>query len=69
MHGGSGAMRHPQAPRKTHQLMDPSRQRDRRRILRLFRPVPVPAQAVLALIVVSSAISMINPFLIRDGAR
>jgi ATP-binding cassette subfamily B protein len=64
--GGGSAMRQFRTPeKKTPELLDPSRQRDRRRILRLFRPYRFRLSAVLALIIVSSAISMINPFLIR----
>jgi ATP-binding cassette subfamily B protein len=48
-------------------LMDPSRKRDRRRIMRLFRPYRLRLSAVLLLIVVSAGISMINPFLIRTA--
>jgi len=64
--GGGGAMRQFRTPdKKPPQLMDPSRQRDRRRILRLFRPYRFRLAAVLVLIIISSAISMINPFLIK----
>jgi ATP-binding cassette, subfamily B, bacterial len=70
MHGaGAGsAMRQFRTPdRKPPELMDPSRKRDRRRIMRLFRPYRFRLAAVLLLIVVSSAISMLNPFLIRTA--
>jgi ATP-binding cassette, subfamily B, bacterial len=64
--GGGNAMRQFRTPeKKTPQLMDPSRQRDRRRILRLFRPYRFRLSAVLVLIIISSAISMVNPFLIK----
>jgi ATP-binding cassette subfamily B protein len=64
--GGGSAMRQFRTPeKKTPELMDPSRQRDRRRILRLFRPYRFRLTAVLALIIVSSGISMTNPFLIK----
>jgi ATP-binding cassette, subfamily B, bacterial len=64
--GGGNAMRQFRTPeKKTPQLMDPSRQRDRRRILRLFRSYRFRLAAVLVLIIISSAISMINPFLIK----
>jgi ATP-binding cassette subfamily B protein len=50
---------------KPPQLMDPTRQRDGRRILALFKPYRVRLVIVLALIVVSSAVSIANPFLLR----
>ena len=46
--------------------MDPTRPRDRHRILALFRPYRVRLTIVLLLIVVSSGVSMLNPFLLRD---
>jgi ATP-binding cassette subfamily B protein len=46
--------------------MDPTRPRDRHRILALFRPYRVRLTIVLVLIVVSSGVSMLNPFLLRD---
>jgi ATP-binding cassette subfamily B protein len=48
-------------------LMDPSRRRDGRRILRLFRPYRWRLTGVLVMIVVSAAVSMLNPFLVRDA--
>ncbi len=57
--GGSG-------DRKPPPLMDPSRERDRHRILALFRPYRARLTAVLVLIVFSAGISMLNPFLLRD---
>ncbi|MDQ6778642.1 MAG: ABC transporter ATP-binding protein/permease [Actinomycetota bacterium] len=45
--------------------MDPTRERDRRRILRLFAPYKRRLFAVLALIVFGSGLSMISPFLIK----
>ena len=45
--------------------MDPERQRDRHRILALFRPYRWRLAAVTGLIVVSSGVSMISPFLLR----
>jgi ATP-binding cassette subfamily B protein len=66
--GGGNAMRQFRTPeKKPPALMDPSRKRDRRRIIRLFRPYRFRLTAVLLLIIVSSGISMINPFLIRDA--
>jgi ATP-binding cassette, subfamily B, bacterial len=46
--------------------MDPTRPRDRHRILALFKPYRVRLTVVLLLIVVSSGVSMLNPFLLRD---
>jgi ATP-binding cassette subfamily B protein len=46
-------------------LMDPTRERDGRRILRLFRPYRRRLAAVLALIVISSGLGMVSPFLLR----
>ncbi len=46
-------------------LLDPGRERDGRRIMRLFSPYRVRLSSVLALIVFSSAVSMIQPFLLR----
>jgi ATP-binding cassette subfamily B protein len=66
--GGGNALRQFRTPdRKAPELMDPSRKRDRRRIMRLFGPYRFRLTAVLLLIVVSSAISMSSPFLIRDA--
>jgi ATP-binding cassette subfamily B protein len=47
-------------------LMDPSRQRDERRILRLFVPYKWRLFAAMGLIVFSAGLSMISPFLLRD---
>jgi ATP-binding cassette subfamily B protein len=47
--------------------MDPTRRRDTRRILELFRPYRVRLGAVLLLIVVSAGVSMLNPFLLRSA--
>jgi ATP-binding cassette subfamily B protein len=46
--------------------MDPTRERDSRRIVRLFRPYRMRLGIVLGMIVVSSGISMISPFLLKD---
>jgi ATP-binding cassette subfamily B protein len=46
-------------------LMDPSRPRDRGRILRLFSPYRGRLAVVLGLIVIASGLSMISPFLLR----
>ncbi len=45
--------------------MDPTRRRDGRRILALFVPYRVRLASVLGLIVVSSMLSLVNPFLVR----
>src|SRR5581483_8743188 len=63
---GTGVMRSLRGPdRKPPPLMDPSRERDRRRILRLFRPYRVRLFSVMGLIVISAGLSMLNPFLLR----
>lgn len=70
MHGtaGSGAMRQMRQPdRKPPELMDPSRRREGRRILSLFRPYRARLAIVLAMIVVSAGVSMLTPFLLRDA--
>ena len=48
-------------------LMDPTRERDRGRILRLFAPYRWRLAAVLALIVVGAGLSMVSPFLLRTA--
>ena len=64
--GGSGAMRQFRNSKKEPPgLMDPSRERDGRRILRLFKPYRKRLGVVLGLIVFSSGISMLNPFLVK----
>jgi ATP-binding cassette subfamily B protein len=66
--GGSGAMRSLRGPsRKPPELMDPTRQRDTGRILALFRPYRLRLSAVLALIIVSSGIAILQPFLLRQA--
>jgi ATP-binding cassette subfamily B protein len=47
-------------------LMDPSRERDGRRILGLFAPYRARLTALLLLIVVSACLGMISPFLLRE---
>jgi ATP-binding cassette, subfamily B, bacterial len=47
-------------------LMDPARERDGHRILRMFTPYRARLAAVVALIVISSGLSMLSPFLLRD---
>jgi ATP-binding cassette subfamily B protein len=51
--------------RQPPELMDPSRERDRGRILRLFKPYRVRLTIVLAMIVFSAGLSMVNPFLLK----
>ncbi|MBV9002463.1 MAG: ABC transporter ATP-binding protein [Solirubrobacterales bacterium] len=48
-------------------LMDPTRKRDGRRILALFRPYRMRLTAVLVLIVISAGVSMLSPFLLRQA--
>jgi ATP-binding cassette subfamily B protein len=48
-------------------LMDPTRERDSRRILGLFAPYKARLGTVLGLIVIGSGLSMISPFLVRDA--
>jgi ATP-binding cassette, subfamily B, bacterial len=47
--------------------MDPTRKRDGRRILALFRPYRMRLTAVLVLIVISAGVSMVSPFLLRQA--
>ena len=49
--------------------MDPTRERDRHRILALFKPYRGRLTTVLVLIMLSAGASMLNPFLLRGGAR
>src|ERR1700733_13680758 len=69
--GGSGAMRSLRraggSDKKPPPLMDPSRQRDTARILALFKPYRIRLAAVLVLIVVSSGIAILQPFLLREA--
>jgi ATP-binding cassette subfamily B protein len=66
--GGSGAMRQFRGAKKdTPELMDPTRQRDRGRIIRLFRPYRARLAVVLLMVIASSGIAMISPFLLRDA--
>ncbi len=63
---GTGAMRALRGPeRKPPPLMDPTRERDRRRILALFAPYRVRLLSVMALIMFSAGLSMLQPFLLR----
>ncbi|MGH2885985.1 MAG: ABC transporter ATP-binding protein, partial [Solirubrobacteraceae bacterium] len=51
--------------KKPPPLMDPTRKRDGRRILALFRPYRLRLGAVLVLIVIAAGVSMLNPFLLK----
>ncbi len=48
-------------------LMDPTRKRDGRRILALFRPYRMRLGAVLVLIVIAAGVGMLQPFLLRTA--
>src|ERR1039458_6009859 len=64
--GGPGAMRARRGGnKKPPSLMDPSRERDRHRILALFRPYRSRLVVVLSMIVFSAGLSMLSPFLLR----
>ena len=69
--GGSGAMRSLRGAggsgKKPPPLMDPTRERDTARILALFKPYRIRLAAVLVLIVVSSGIAILQPFLLREA--
>jgi ATP-binding cassette, subfamily B, bacterial len=65
---GTGAMRSLRgADKAPPPLMDPTRRRDGRRILALFRPYRMRLTAVLVLIVISAGVSMLSPFLLRQA--
>jgi ATP-binding cassette subfamily B protein len=53
------------ASKKPPPLMDPTRKRDGKRIRALFRPYRVRLTVVLAMIVFSAGLSMLQPFLLR----
>jgi ATP-binding cassette subfamily B protein len=64
---GTGAMRRLRQPdKKPPPLMDPTRKRERSRILALFRPYRWRLSAVMGLIVFSAGLGMLQPFLLRD---
>jgi ATP-binding cassette subfamily B protein len=64
---GTGAMRSLRGQgKKPPPLMDPSRERDSRRILRLFKPYRARLTVVLTMIVFSAGLAMLQPFLLRD---
>ncbi len=61
-----GAMRSLRgADKKPPPLMDPSRERDRHRILSLFKPYRIRLGVVLVMIVFSALLSMVSPFLLK----
>jgi ATP-binding cassette, subfamily B, bacterial len=62
--GGMRALRGG-SDKKPPPLMDPTRERDRGRIFRLFAPYRTRLFAVLGLIIFSSGLSMVSPFLLR----
>jgi ATP-binding cassette subfamily B protein len=69
---GSGGMRASTAGRngrggqKPPPLMDESRKRERRRILRLFAPYRWRLFAVLLMVIVGAGLGMLQPFLLRE---
>ncbi len=48
-------------------MMDPTRKRDIRRILQLFRPYRARLLVVLGMVIFSAVVSMLNPFFLRDA--
>jgi ATP-binding cassette subfamily B protein len=60
------SLRAPGGGKQPPPLMDPTRERDRGRILRLFRPYRFRLTVVLVLIVIASGLSSLNPFLLRQ---
>jgi ATP-binding cassette, subfamily B, bacterial len=64
--GGSGYMRSLRGgDKKPPELMDPTRERDRKRILALFAPYRARLTVVLVMIVVAAGVSMLSPFLLK----
>ena len=63
--GGAGRRTLRGDAKKPPPLMDPSRQRDGHRILRLFKPYRIRLTVVLVMIVFSALLSMVSPFLLR----
>ncbi len=53
--------------KKPPALMDPTRERDGKRILALFKPYRVRLTVVLVMIVVAAGVSMLSPFLLREA--
>jgi len=70
-HGGGGGgnpMRQFRTPKKDQpQLMDPTRERDGARILRLFKPYRGRLTIVVVLVIFAAGISMLNPFLVQKA--
>jgi ATP-binding cassette subfamily B protein len=63
LNGGRGRGRGDKDP--PPELMDPTRERDRNRILRLFKPYRKRLTVVLSMIIFSAALSMLSPFLLQ----
>ncbi len=63
--GGRALRRAGGAEKKPPPLMDPTRERDRHRILHLFGPYRIRLGVVLGMIVFSAGLSMISPFLLK----
>src|SRR5436305_11921644 len=63
---GSGAMHSLRGQEKPPPLMDPSRERDQHRILRLFGPYKWRLAGAMLLIAFSAGLSMVSPFLLRE---
>ncbi len=53
--------------KKTPELMDPSRERDRARVLALFKPYRMRLTVVLVMIVIAAGVGMLSPFLLRQA--
>jgi ATP-binding cassette subfamily B protein len=66
-YGGRGPRSGRAGDREPPPLLDPTRERDTRRILGLFRPYRIRLGGVLLLIVLSAGVSMLNPFLLRTA--
>jgi ATP-binding cassette subfamily B protein len=66
-HGATaaGGRRSRNPDKKPPPLMDPTRERDRHRILALFKPYRLRLTVVLVMIVVSAGLGMVSPFLLR----
>jgi ATP-binding cassette subfamily B protein len=64
---GTGAMRSMRGEhKKPPPLMDPTRRREGKRILNLFKPYRVRLSIVLTMIVFSAGLAFLQPFLLRD---
>ena len=53
--------------KKSPALMDPTRQRDRARVLALFKPYRMRLTVVLVMIVIAAGVGMLSPFLLRQA--